>query len=94
MHSAPDMGCRTEDAPQARGPTYSAPEAVIIPQPCDGTPGLAVIYDRNSPPPRITIMQVSKMIQIIHADGVPVAMMASAQSSGMKAEDVPLIQRL
>ncbi|GFE51662.1 hypothetical protein So717_34150 [Roseobacter cerasinus] len=94
MRNASDTEWRTGDAPQAAEPTRGAAEAVIVPQPCAGALGLAVIYDRNSPPPRITITQVSQMIQTIHADGIAVAVMACAQSAGMNADDVPLIQRL
>lgn len=54
---------------------------------------VAVVYDKGQPPPRITVKQVSGSVHTVLADGVAVAIVASASRPTLNPDDVLLVER-
>lgn len=70
-----------------------APQGALISSDALGQDKIAVVYDHGDQPPTITVEQTAGQIQTILADGVAVAIVASAQGTKMSAEDVVLVER-
>ena len=61
-----------------------------IEQKCDQ---IAVVYDKGQTPPRITVKQVSGSVHTVLADGIAVAVVASASRPTLNPDDVLLVER-
>ncbi|MEH6673190.1 MULTISPECIES: hypothetical protein [unclassified Sulfitobacter] len=59
-------------------------------QKCDQ---IAVVYDKGQMPPRITVKQVSGSVHTVLADGIAVAVVASASRPTLNPDDVLLVER-
>lgn len=70
------------------------PEGAIIPDAIEEIADkIAVVYDRGNAPPNITITNVSGHVQTVHADGIAIAVVASAAGPRLTEEDVVLVER-
>lgn len=70
-----------------------APLGALVPnseQDCDQ---VAVVYDRLQGPPEITVSKAADCVQTILANGVAVAVIASASAPALSPEDVLLVER-
>ena len=54
---------------------------------------IAVVYNKGQTPPHITVKQVSGSVHTVLADGVAVAVVASATRPTLNPDDVLLIER-
>lgn len=69
------------------------PEGAIISDERDGADRLAVVYKHGDTPPTITITEADCHVQMVHADGVVVAIIGSATGPSLSAQDVMLVER-
>jgi hypothetical protein len=76
--------------PRAQEP---GPQGALVPDEQQEQDQIAVVYDRGNPP-KITIRQVSGTVHTVLADGVAVAVIASASGPAPTAADVLLVERL
>jgi len=58
-----------------------------------GPDKITVVYEHGDPPPKITVEQTARKIQTVLADGVAVAVVASADGAQVSIDDVVLIER-
>ncbi|EEB84143.1 hypothetical protein [Roseobacter sp. GAI101] len=54
---------------------------------------IAVVYDKGQRPPHITINRVSGSVHTVLADGIAVAVVASASRPVLNPDDVLLVER-
>lgn len=54
---------------------------------------IAVVYDKGDTPPQITIQEVSGSVHTVWADGVAIAIVASANEPAPSVNDVLLVER-
>jgi hypothetical protein len=76
-------------------PTQSEPSpmGMLVPDSRTNCDQVAVVYDKGNPPPEITVQAISGTVTSVHANGVPVAIVARATGPGLSAEDVLLVER-
>jgi len=65
----------------------------LIPDAEGQTDHVAVVYDEGETPPEITINKVSGSVHTVLANGVAVAVIASANSKAPRVADVLLVER-
>ena len=71
----------------------STPWGVLVPNRQTKRDQVAVVYDRGSPPPEITIQSIAGNVQSVIADGVAVAVVAQAAGPALSPEDILLVER-
>ncbi len=54
---------------------------------------IAVVYDKGQRPPHITVNQVSGSVHTVLADGIAVAVVASASRPTLRPDEVLLVER-
>ncbi|OAN79283.1 hypothetical protein A8B82_07780 [Sulfitobacter sp. EhC04] len=69
------------------------PQGALVPDGLRDSDQIAVIYDKGQTPPEITIRQVSGSVHTVLADGVAVAVVASANGPAPSKDDVLLVER-
>jgi hypothetical protein len=69
------------------------PEGAILPDVEEEEDRIAVVYARGETPPEITISRISGTLQMVLADGVAVAIVASQDASRLRPQDVLLVER-
>ena len=74
-------------------PTEPGPQGALVPDSMRDNDQIAVIYDKGQTPPEITIHAVSGNVYTVMADGVAVAVVASATGPAPSKEDVLLVER-
>ncbi|MEP2428638.1 hypothetical protein [Roseobacter sp.] len=72
--------------------TGVGPEGAIIPDTSEHADSIAVVYDSGTPAPAITIT-TNNGVQTVHADGIAVAIIASAAGTDLCPADVVLVER-
>jgi hypothetical protein len=68
-------------------------KGALIPDARGETDHIAVVYDEGEAPPEITINKVSGSVHTILANGVAVAVIASANGKTPNVSDVLLVER-
>ncbi|KIN61333.1 hypothetical protein Z945_2325 [Sulfitobacter noctilucae] len=71
----------------------SAPQGALVPDNLKDCDQVAVVYNKGDTPPEITIRDVSGSVQTVLADGVAVAVIASAAGRALSPDDVLLVER-
>lgn len=66
--------------------------AALVPDSDEKHDHVAVIYQGGKEPPQITIDQVSDQVHTVFANGIPVAVVASADGYAPAPEDVLLVE--
>lgn len=84
------ISCPASETFEAYGTT--AAEAVIVADYNAKDESLAVLYDRNGAIPAITVKEANTGVFTVLADGIPVAVVASAEAA-ITAADVLLLER-
>ena len=69
------------------------PEGALLQDAEDAADTIAVVYTKGQTPPEITISHVSDTLQMVLADGVAVAIVASHYGARLKPQDVLLVER-
>ena len=69
------------------------PQGALVPDSLRDSDQIAVVYDKGQTPPEITIRQVSGSVHTVLADGVAVAVVASANGPAPRKDDVLLVER-
>lgn len=69
------------------------PHGALVPDSLRDSDQIAVVYDKGQTPPEITIRQVSGSVHTVLADGVAVAVVASANGPAPSKDDVLLVER-
>lgn len=70
-----------------------APLGALVPAPDQACDQVAVVYDKLQGPPEITVRKAANCVQTVLADGVAVAVIASASAPMLTPEDVLLVER-
>lgn len=70
-----------------------APRGALVPVGLRDNDKIAVIYDKGQTPPTITIQQVSGSVHKVMANGIAVAVVASANRPAPCKDDVLLVER-
>jgi len=70
-----------------------APEGAILPDADEETDQIAVVYSRGENPPVVTISRISEKLQMVLADGIAVAIVASHDGNRLTPQDVLLVER-
>jgi len=65
----------------------------LIPGAKQNSDHIAVVYDKGDTPPEITIEKVSGSVHTVRANGVPIAIVASANGPAPNVNDVLLVER-
>ena len=65
----------------------------LIPDQQHDSDHIAVVYDKGDTPPEITIQKVSGSVHTVWADGVAIAIVASANQPAPNVNDVLLVER-
>ncbi|MEH6644266.1 hypothetical protein [Sulfitobacter sp.] len=68
-------------------------KGALIPDARGETDHIAVVYDEGEAPPEITINKVSVSVHTVLANGVAVAVIASANGKAPNVSDVLLVER-
>ncbi len=71
----------------------TAPQGALVPDNLRDCDQVAVVYNKGETPPEITIRDVSGSVQTVLADGVAVAVIASAAGRALSPDDVLLVER-
>lgn len=69
------------------------PHGALVPDGDEDVDHVAVVYDQGETPPEITIQAVSGSVHAVCANGVAVAVIASAHRPAPRADDVLLVER-
>ncbi len=78
--------------PCARDP-QDGPQCALVPDSVEDNDHIAVVYDKGDTPPEITIHEVSGSVHTVFANGVAVAVVASANGPAPRVDDVLLVER-
>lgn len=70
-----------------------APQGSLVPDSLHNCDQVAVVYDKGQTPPHITVKRVSGSVHTVLADGVAVAVVASASRPTLNPDDVLLVER-
>ncbi|MBD3663485.1 hypothetical protein [Sulfitobacter aestuariivivens] len=68
-------------------------QCALVPDARHDSDQIAVVYDKGDTPPEITIRAVSGSVHTVMADGIAVAVVASASGPAPSADDVLLVER-
>jgi len=68
-------------------------ECALVPDTGQDNDHIAVVYNKGECPPEITIEQVSGTVHKVCANGIAVAVVASAAGPAPKIDDVLLVER-
>ncbi|MEM7521305.1 MAG: hypothetical protein AAF307_09730 [Pseudomonadota bacterium] len=71
-----------------------APQGALVPSPDAARDHVAVVYERRLGPPEITVKNPGACVQTVLADGMPIAIIASASAPSITAADVLLVERV
>lgn len=74
-------------------PSEPGPQGALVPDSLRDNDQIAVIYDKGQTPPEITIHEVSGSVHTVLADGVAIAIVASANGPAPSKDDVLLVER-
>jgi hypothetical protein len=69
------------------------PQGSLVPDTLHNCDQIAVVYDKGQTPPHITVTRVSGSVHTVLADGIAVAVVASASRPTLNADDVLLVER-
>ncbi|QFT60228.1 hypothetical protein FIU94_15480 [Sulfitobacter sp. THAF37] len=69
------------------------PQGALVPDSLRDSDKIAVIYDKGQTPPEITIRRDSGSVHTVLADGIAVAIVASANGPAPSKDDVLLVER-
>lgn len=69
------------------------PQGALVPDTLHNCDQIAVVYSKGKAPPRITVMRVSGSVHTVLADGIAVAVIASASRPTLNPDDVLLVER-
>ena len=78
--------------PCARNP-QDGPQCALVPDGEEDKDHIAVVYDKGDTPPEITIHEVSGSVHTVCANGVAVAVVASAHRPAPRVDQVLLVER-
>lgn len=70
-----------------------APMCALVPNPVQECDQVAIVYDKHQGPPEITVNKVSGFVQTVLANGIAVAVIASASAPLLTPDDVLLVER-
>lgn len=84
--------CATGLTP-AKTSEIPGPQGALVPDTLHDCDQIAVVYDKGQTPPRITVKQVSGSVHTVLADGIAVAVVASASRPTLNPDDVLLVER-
>lgn len=70
-----------------------APQGALVPDMARDCDQVAVVYNKGESPPEITVKTVSNSVQTVLANGVAVAVIASAFGPTISPDDVLLVER-
>lgn len=70
-----------------------APEGAILQGPQPDADTIAVVYAKGDAPPKITVSQMARNLQMVLADGVAVAIVSNTEDHRIAPEDVLLVER-
>ena len=73
--------------------TTDGPQCALVPDGAEDADHIAVVYDKGDTPPEITIHEVSGSVHTVFANGIAVAVVASASGPAPRADDVLLVER-
>lgn len=73
--------------------SQDGPQCALVPDSAENTDHIAVVYDKGDTPPKITIHEVSGSVHTVCANGVAVAVVASANGPAPRVDDVLLVER-
>lgn len=79
---------------RSAGKQEPLPKGVLVPDTQTKRDKVVVVYQQGSPPPEITVHEVSGTVCTVHADGVAVAVVARANGPDLTPEDVLLVERV
>ena len=65
----------------------------LVPDAQHDSDHIAVVYDKGDTPPEITIQEVSGSVHTVWANGVAIAIVASANQPAPNVNDVLLVER-
>lgn len=71
----------------------NCPQGSLVPDTLHNCDQIAVVYNKGQTPPHITVKQVSGSVHTVLADGIAVAVVASASRPTLNPDDVLLIER-
>ena len=69
------------------------PQGALVPDMARDCDQVAVVYNKGETPPEITVKEISSSVQTVLADGVAVAVIASAFGPTISPDDVLLVER-
>ncbi len=69
------------------------PQGALVPDMARDCDQVAVVYKKGETPPEITVREISSSVQTVLADGVAVAVIASAFGPAISPDDVLLVER-
>lgn len=72
---------------------HHCPQGSLVPDTLQNCDQIAVVYNKGQTPPHITVMQVSGSVHTVLADGIAVAVVASASRPTLNPDEVLLIER-
>jgi len=70
-----------------------SPQGSLVPDSLHNCDQIAVVYDKGQTPPHITVKRVSGSVHTVLADGVAVAVVASASRPTLNPDEVLLVER-
>ena len=70
-----------------------SPQGSLVPDSLHNYDQVAVVYDKGQTPPHITVKRVSGSVHAVLADGVAVAVVASASRTTLNPDEVLLVER-
>lgn len=79
--------------PTARRGQEKAPQGALVPDRARHCDQVAVVYNKGERPPEITVEGSAGKVQTVLADGIAVAVVASAWGPAISADDVLLVER-
>ncbi len=78
--------------PCAKDPLIG-PQCALVPDSAEDNDHIAIVYDKGDTPPEITIHEVSGSVHTVCANGIAVAVVASANGPAPRVDDVLLVER-
>ncbi|MFK7835095.1 MAG: hypothetical protein AB8B60_02635 [Sulfitobacter sp.] len=84
---------RAAGMPSCSSLPEAAPQGALVPDNIMDRDQVAVVYNKGETPPEITIRAISGSVQTVLADGIAVAVIASASGPALSADDVLLVER-
>ena len=81
-------------AQQSEANQEPLPKGILVPDSQTNSDKVAVVYQRGTPPPQITVQEISGTVTSVHANGIPVAIVARAKGPDLTPEDILLVERM